>query len=351
MKISIGTNIMEGPWGGGNLFAINLSNYLKNKGHIVVSNLEDDDIDLILMTEPRKTSESSSFTHIDIMKYISFVKQDTLVVHRINECDERKDTNFVNRYLVEANKVAHATVFVSAWLKELFVNQGLSSEKNFVILSGADKKIFNRDSYVPWDKTSKLKLVTHHWGAHWNKGFEIYKELDEMLGTENFKDKIQFTYIGNLPKKFHFKNSKVVSPISGEKLANEVKANHIYLTASKNEPSGNHHIEGAQCGLPILYLDSGGTPEYCDGYGVKFDSNNFKAKLNHIIEDYSIYVENMKNYPNDSELMCGEYEELFSSMFSDKHKFLMDVKSFYNLNFFIKYSYIASREIKKYFKK
>ena len=24
MKISIGTNIKEGPWGGGNLFAINL---------------------------------------------------------------------------------------------------------------------------------------------------------------------------------------------------------------------------------------------------------------------------------------------------------------------------------------
>ena len=29
MKISIGTNIKQGPWGGGNLFAINLINYLK----------------------------------------------------------------------------------------------------------------------------------------------------------------------------------------------------------------------------------------------------------------------------------------------------------------------------------
>ena len=27
MKISIGTNIKNGPWGGGNLFAINLSNF------------------------------------------------------------------------------------------------------------------------------------------------------------------------------------------------------------------------------------------------------------------------------------------------------------------------------------
>ena len=129
MKISIGTNIVDGPWGGGNLFAINLSNYLKSKGHDVVSNLDDDDIDLILMTEPRKTSESSSFTHIDIMKYISFVKKDTLVVHRINECDERKDTNFVNQYLIEANKVAHATVFVSSWLKKLLLNKGCQKNK------------------------------------------------------------------------------------------------------------------------------------------------------------------------------------------------------------------------------
>ena len=32
MKVSIGTNIKDGPWGGGNLFAINLKNYLESKG-------------------------------------------------------------------------------------------------------------------------------------------------------------------------------------------------------------------------------------------------------------------------------------------------------------------------------
>ena len=32
MKISIGSKIV-GSWGGGNLFAINLSNYLLDKGH------------------------------------------------------------------------------------------------------------------------------------------------------------------------------------------------------------------------------------------------------------------------------------------------------------------------------
>ena len=44
---------MKGPWGGGNLFVINLANYLTEKGHVVVFSLLDNDIDLILMTDPR----------------------------------------------------------------------------------------------------------------------------------------------------------------------------------------------------------------------------------------------------------------------------------------------------------
>jgi len=87
LKISIGTNIKNGPWGGGNLFAINLRNYLLKEKHQVVMNLLDDDIDVILLTEPRKTSESSAFTHLDVKKYKKFVNPQAVVIHRINECD------------------------------------------------------------------------------------------------------------------------------------------------------------------------------------------------------------------------------------------------------------------------
>ena len=94
MKISIGTNIKEGPWGGGNLFAINLKNHLISNGHSVVTDLNDDDIDIILITEPEKL-ESSAFTHLDVNHYLNYVNPNAMVVHRINECDE-KNTNFVN---------------------------------------------------------------------------------------------------------------------------------------------------------------------------------------------------------------------------------------------------------------
>ena len=318
MKISIGTKIKDGPWGGGNLFAINLKEYLTNEGHKVVHNLDDDDIDIILITEPRRTSESSAFTHIDVQNYIKYVNSSVLVVHRINECDERKNTNYVNKYMIQANNVADYTIFVSSWLKDIYIQQGINQKNNYVIFAGANPDIFNSSGYKIWDRNSKMKIVTHHWGANWNKGFDIYQELDNLLDDKKYDELFSFTYIGNIPKNFKFKNAKLVSPLSGIDLSNEIKKHQVYLTGSINEPSGNHHIEGAQCGLPLLYLDSGGTPEYCNGYGVKFENDNFNKKLDEIYENYDTYLAQVNDYPFNSKKMCLEYEKIFNKMLNSK---------------------------------
>jgi hypothetical protein len=322
MKISIGTNIKEGPWGGGNLFAINLSQYLEKKGHLVVNNLLDDDIDMILITEPRKTSESSAFTHLDVQKYIKYSKKDTLIGHRINECDERKNTKYVNKYLIEANKTSDFTIFVSKWLKNLYTEQGMGTKEKHVIYAGANKEIFNDTGFIPWDKKEKLKIVTHHWGANWNKGFETYVKIDELLEDKLWKNKIEFMYIGNLPKGFTFNNVNVVKPLSGKELSAKIKENHLYITGSLNEPSGNHHIEGAQCGLPVLYLNSGGTPEYCNDYGLIFNKMNLEEKILEMMNDYGVYVKKLKEYPFSSQKMCSDYENLFLHMLKKKEDVL-----------------------------
>ena len=322
MKISIGTNVKDGPWGGGNLFAINLTNYLHSEGHEVVSDLKDDDIDIILLTEPRKTSESSAFTHIDVNNYLNYVNDKSIVIHRVNECDERKGTDFVNDYLVGVNKSADYTIFVSTWLMQLFEREGLTQQNKKVILAGANQEIFNSENFLPWDQKQKLKIVTHHWGANWNKGFDIYQKLDRLLNDSYWNNKIEFSYIGNLPKNFEFKNSTHISPLSGIKLASKLKENHLYITASKNEPSGNHHIEAAQCSLPILFINSGGIPEYCNDYGLIFEENNFEDKLNEIYENYEIYYNKILNYPFNARKMCSEYLTLFNELNKRKNQIL-----------------------------
>ena len=143
----------------------------------------------------------------------------TLVMHRINECDERKNTKYLNKYMINANKVADYTVFVSNWLKNLYENQGISTKNNHVVLAGANKEIFNNNDYVPWDGSEEMRIVTHHWGANWNKGFDVYTNLDKLISSKKWQNKISFTYIGNLPKNFKFENTKVIKPLSGENLA------------------------------------------------------------------------------------------------------------------------------------
>ena len=314
MKVSIGAKVVDGPWGGGNLFVKNLSNYLLKYGHSVIYDLNDKEIDIILLTDPRKNSESSSFTHKEIRKYKKKINPNVKVVHRINECDERKNTKGLNKYYIKANLVADYTIFVSSWLKDIYINSGYVSHNDSVILAGADNSIFNRSNLIDYLPDKELKIVTHHWSNNWNKGFNVYEQLDNLLSESNFKENFKFTYIGNLPKNFKFRNSVTIKPLQGDELAKELKSHHVYLTASINEPSGNHHIEAAQCGLPLLYINSGGIPEYCKGYGVMFDEDNFINKLFEIRDNYNLLRENMNSYKNNSDKMCQEFVKIFNGL-------------------------------------
>lgn len=311
MKISINTKIKNGPWGGGNLFLINLEKFLKDEGHQVIYNLKDNDIDIILLFDPRNSSEMISYSVQDIANYIFYKNPNTKVIHRINECDERKNTEGLNKFFISANKVADQTIFVSRWLEDLYLQQGLKSIDYKTILSGSDKTIFNQEGKQPHTNGDNIKIVTHHWGADWNKGFEVYAELDRLIAQEKFTN-LEFTYIGNLPKNFKFQNTKYLTPLSGKNLADELRKHHLYLTASANEPSGNHHIEGGLCGLPVLYLESGGVTEYAKNFGLGFHISNFEEKLLEITDNLSSYEELMKNYPFESTRMCEEY---LNSMF------------------------------------
>jgi len=323
MKISIGSKIVEGPWGGGNLFAINLTNFLSKLGHDVIYDLSEPDIDLILLTDPRSRSESSStFNHIEIKKYIKHINPNTVVVQRINECDERKNTRNINQFYLNASDVADHVIFVTEWLRDIYIKSGMDKSKTSVIYAGANSEIFNSSGFERFKNNETIKIVTHHWSSHVNKGFKIYKQIDDLLSTSKWKDRISFTYIGNTSEEFTFDKTNIIKPLAGLDLAKEIKKHHIYVTASINEPSGNHHIEAAQCGLPILYLNSGGIPEYCKNFGISF-SDDFEIKLDEIIRNYNILKTKMPHYPFNSAKMCKEFLELFETEL-EKTKYLDD---------------------------
>ena len=323
MKIAISTKIHNGAWGGGNNFLSNLFEFLKKKKCSVYFDLNQNNIDIILMMDPRPQSVLSTFTHFQILDYIKKNKN-TIVVHRINECDERKGTKNINKFLMRGNDVADHTVFISSWLKSLFLNYK-NFENSCIIFNGANRKIFNSGN-LNYSKEKKFKLVTHHWSNHINKGFNIYKMINDKLNEEEWKNKIELTIIGNKPKNMSFNNCTLFDPLEGKQLAETLKNNHAYITATINEPAGMHHIEGACCGLPLLYINSGALPDYCHNHGIEFDKKNLFDKILEMIENYSLYRHKMNNYQYNSNYSCSKYYDLFVSLLKQKNKIINNRK-------------------------
>lgn len=316
MKVAIGYRVQDGPWGGGNRFAKALAEALVARGDRVVFDLADPDIDVLLMTDPRSRSPNVSFAAGACLRYLRR-RPEAIVMHRINECDERKGTATMNRRLRTANYAADHTVFIATWLKELDLwRHGEWS----VVLNGADAGLFRADRNTAWDRKGPLKLVTHHWGGNRLKGFDVYEAIDRLIATPTWKSRLAFSYVGNLPKDVHLANARVVAPLDGEALAAELADHHVYITASINEPAGMHHIEGALSGLPLLYRESGALPEYCRGFGESFaDPQNFHHALGRMMQGYERHKAAMPGYRHTARRMVAGYLDVIDELHARRH--------------------------------
>lgn len=311
MKVAIGYRVQDGPWGGGNRFAKALAAGLEARGDRVVFDLADPDIDLMVLTDPRSRSPNVSFGAGACLRYRRR-RPGALVVHRINECDERKGTTGMNRRLKRANFAADHTVFIATWLKDLDLwRHGEWS----VVLNGADPELFRAEANVPWDRRGPLRLVTHHWGGNRLKGFDVYEAIDRLIATPTWKDRLAFTYVGNLPRDVSLKHARVVAPLDGTALAAELASHHVYVTASINEPAGMHHIEGALSGLPLIYRESGALPEYCRGFGEPFtDPQTFHHALGRMMQHYDVHKAVMPSYRHTTRRMVAGYLDVFDEL-------------------------------------
>ena len=70
-----------------------------------------------------------------------------------------------------------------------------------------------------------------------------------------------------------------------------------------------HHIEGVQCGLPVLYhVNGGGIVEVARKFGVGFDGNVRSAILE-MRERYSELRRAVRQHAPSGDAMCAAYEQ------------------------------------------
>ena len=297
MRVCISRKPISGPWGGGNLFVKGMSTLLKNKGHQVFYDLVEN-LDYILMIDPRPSNYGIDANQIFNYKYRN---PKTRVLHRINECDKRKGSVGLDKLLLTCANLSDDVVFISEWVKNYFTNQGYD-RKSTVIYNGCNVKDF---TYKKSSEINSVHLVTHHWSDNILKGYDFYKKIDDVCLENNW----QFTFIGRFNKNIKTNNTQLIEPKTGKELAEKIKLGNIYVTASKWEPCGMHHIEAASCGIPVLYHENGGgINEGCQRYGEKFSNlDTFKIGLEKIVNNYSHYRNEILNYDLSIEACCLKY--------------------------------------------
>lgn len=198
----------------------------------------------------------------------------------------RKKEAFLDKLIFKVNSfVADGTVWQSRWSqtenKKIFQYK---CQNEIVIYNAPNEKIFNQQGKTALNPKEKIKLIAVSWSVSSLKGFDIYKFLDENL---DFK-KYQMVFVGRSP--VQFKNIKMIEPQNPEKLAEILKQNDIFISASKIESCSNVLIEALSCGLPCLAFNSSSNPEIIGNGGELFESEKeLLQKIDKIANNYASY--------------------------------------------------------------
>lgn len=312
--VAINLKPRSGSWGGANQWTSQLVRFLKYNGWRVRFDLNGP-ADVVVMTHTG-LSNATTFGWEEVERFKA-LNPGVKCLHRINDNDIRKETSRMDALLADSSRMADHTVFVSEWLRDHHAARWFDGGRpHSVITPGADPKFFHPIGNHPVTRGEPIRLVTHHWSDNWKKGFDVYRDIDELI-ADRLHGKFVLWVIGRWPSDLKWKSARTFGPASGAKLAGLLRQCHGYVSASRFEPGAMHVAEGLQCGLPLLYhRDSGGTVEQGRRYGMELSDGlertllEFEAKL-------PILRSALLASPPSGSRMASEYFELIQKLAAD----------------------------------
>ena len=307
MRLLVNRKVVQGPWGGGNKFVRGIYEHAHEFGVDIVSEMSSN-IDAALMINPYPGDLGIGINEIIRLKMSN---PKIKLIHRVNDHDfsripyDGRNDN-IN---IECSKYCDGTVFVSDWVKNYYQEKSWHCENLSIIHNGVDKSIFKKSHNKISKTNKKINIVSHHWSTNEGKGFKIYEALDEFCQKNN--DKFTFTYIGRHPNRF--KHSKVVKPLFGVELGNELSKYDLYVSASRYESGPNHVLEALACDIPVLITEeSGGGLEFVDSENHFSDWPSLEEKI--LSSDYTTEI----NYQPYSMKDCvGKYVEYIKGLINE----------------------------------
>lgn len=184
------------------------------------------------------------------------------------------------------NKLADVTIFQSHYSMNAYKDLGLTfRHPNIIIPNTPDPTIFNTNQKSTFSPNKKIRLISTSWSDNPNKGLETYKWLDQHIDWNSY----EYIFIGRINT--NLKNIRHIQPIDSFKIADYLKSSDIYITASRHDPCSNSLLEALACGIPALYLNSGGHGELVQQAGFPFNEpKEIPDLLSQIANDYETYT-------------------------------------------------------------
>lgn len=207
------------------------------------------------------------------------------IVHRVDGPVEvyRGRNDGTDQRIWQANReLAQATVFQSHYSLHKHRELGLEFHAPVIIMNTPDPLIFHRQGRVPFSTNRKIRLISTSWSANPNKGADVYRWLAEHLDHSRFR----YTFVGRVAQPLPGVN--MLPPMPSAQLATLLRQHDIVITASRHDPCSNALLEALACGLPALFLQSGGHPELVGTAGFGFQAaEELPALLDALVADYA----------------------------------------------------------------
>jgi len=177
--------------------------------------------------------------------------------------------------------LAAATIAISQATIDMYREIGVELVDPHVIHNPCDPQIFHVEGRIPFSRRRRVRVVAVSWSPNPMKGGPVYRWLEDRIDSNRY----ELTFVGNSTTSFaRLRHEPPMAPLD---LAAFLRQQDIFLTATENDAYSNALVEALSCGLPAIYLDSGGSGEAVKDAGFGFhDREEIPPLLDRLVDEY-----------------------------------------------------------------
>jgi glycosyltransferase involved in cell wall biosynthesis len=227
---------------------------------------------------------SFNFDAERLERFTDAVPHECRMVHRVGAVTSlyRGYDDGTDARVAELNgRFAEATIAISYATVDMYRTIGIELVAPRVIYNAVDPEIFNSRERVPFDRGRKTRIISVSWSDNPRKGGPVLRRLEDALDWSRY----EVTFVGNTQESFE--RIRHLPPAPSHELAALLRQHDIFFTATQHDAYSNALVEALSCGLPAVYLDSGGSREAVKEAGFGFTAEGeIPALLDRLRDEY-----------------------------------------------------------------